>query len=162
MREASPAPVSLATINREAYIYLGAGAAVAWQMALPGVGHGVTRHSQTLQRPLSRLRATMAYLYAVSLGSDADRARIAEHVNRAHRDVQGPGYNAFDRDLQLWVAATLYQGAVQMYVLFVGPVPEHSREALYQQSKAYGHTLQVRNGQWPDDADAFDAWWQAQ
>jgi len=37
---------TLADINREAYIYFGAGATVAWQMAMPGVGRGVTRHSQ--------------------------------------------------------------------------------------------------------------------
>ena len=67
------APPTLAGINREAYIYFGAGATVAWQMARPGVGRGVARHSATLERPLERLRATMAYVYAVTLGSDAQR-----------------------------------------------------------------------------------------
>ena len=60
----------LADINREAYLYFGAGAAVAWQMADPGVDRGVARHSTTLERPLDRLRATMTYIYAVSLGDD--------------------------------------------------------------------------------------------
>lgn len=78
--KADPPPqprVTLASINREAYIYFGAGATVAWQMAMPGVGRGVANHSSTLERPLERLRATMAYVYALSLGTDAHRATIA-------------------------------------------------------------------------------------
>jgi uncharacterized protein (DUF2236 family) len=135
------ADVSLADINIESYIFFGAGAAVAWQLAYPGVGRGVARHSQTLRRPVSRLRATMSYIYAVSLGTEADRATIAHHVNRAHVPVQGEGYSAFDRDLQLWVAATLYRGGLEMYALFVGPVPAASRESLYRQAWAFGRTL---------------------
>lgn len=153
---------TLADINREAYIYFGAGATVAWQMAMPGVGRGVAEHSRTLQRPLDRLRATMGYVYAVTLGTDADRARIAEHVNRAHRPVRGDGYSAFDRDLQLWVAATLYRGALDVHALFAGPVAEDDRESLYRQAWAFGRTLQVRDEQWPPDAAAFDRWWETQ
>lgn len=155
-----PTPVRLADINIESYIYFGAGAAVAWQLADPGVGRGVARHSQTLQRPHARLRATMRYIYAVSLGTDEDRAAIARHVNRAHVPVQGEGYSAFDRHLQLWVAATLYRGGLDMYELFVGPVPAASREPLYREAWAFGRTLQVADAQWPATADAFDAWWE--
>lgn len=155
-------PPTLATINREAYIYSGAGVTVAWQLANPDVGRGVARHSRTLDHPLQRLRATMSYVYAVTLGTGVDRATIARHVNHAHRPVSGPGYNAFDRDLQLWVAATLYRGAVDVYELFVGPLPAHAREALYREGWAFGRTLQVRDAQWPADSVGFDRWWQAQ
>lgn len=153
---------TLADINREAYIYFGAGATVAWQMALPGVGRGVAEHSRTLERPLERLRATMGYVYAVTLGTDAQRDAIARHVNRAHRPVRGEGYSAFDRDLQLWVAATLYRGALDVHALFEGPLPDDARESLYREAWAFGRTLQVRDAQWPPTVDAFDVWWEAQ
>jgi uncharacterized protein (DUF2236 family) len=153
---------TLADINREAYIYFGAGAAVAWQMANPGVGRGVARHSTTLERPVDRLRATMSYIYAVSLGNDADRQAIRRMVDHAHAPVRGPGYSAFDPDLQLWVAATLYRGAADMYGLFVGPLRAEAAEQLYREARAFGATLQVRDTQWPGDVAAFDAWWDAQ
>lgn len=159
MTKTGSTPLRLADIAREAYIYFGAGAAVAWQMADPGVGRGVARRSRTLERPLDRLHGTMAYVYAVALGDDADRAAIARHVDRVHAPVRGPGYSAFDRDLQLWVAATLYRGALDVHELFVGPVPAGDREALYREAWAYGRTLQVRDAQWPATADAFEAWW---
>lgn len=153
---------TLADINREAYIYFGAGATVAWQMARPGVGRGVAAHSRTLEQPLERLHGTMAYVYAVTLGTDEDRQRIARHVNRAHRPVKGDGYSAFDPDLQLWVAATLYRGAIDVHALFAGPLAGPAREALYREAWAFGRTLQVRDAQWPVDADAFEHWWAAQ
>ena len=153
---------TLADINREAYIYFGAGAAVAWQMANPGVGRGVARHSSTLERPVDRLRATMSYIYAVTLGDDADRQAIRRMVDHAHGPVRGPGYSAFDRDLQLWVAATLYRGAADMYRLFVGPLAPDAAEHLYREARAFGNTLQVRDAQWPPDVAAFDLWWEEQ
>lgn len=150
---------TLADINREAYIYFGAGAAVAWQLAEPGVGRGVARHSATLERPLERLRATMTYLHAVVLGDDGDRRAVRRLVDRAHASVSGPGYNAFDRDLQLWVAATLYRGAMDLYELFVGPLPRADAERLYREAWIFGRTLQVRDEQWPPDLAAFERWW---
>lgn len=122
----------------------------------------MANHSTTLQRPLERLQATMACVYAVSLGTDAQRATIARHVNRAHAPVKGPGYSAFDRDLQLWVAATLYRGALDVYHLFEGPVPPADRGSLYRQAWRFGSTLQVEDSQWPPDVAAFDRWWDEQ
>src|SRR5690606_41096263 len=116
------------------------------------------KHSSTLERPLERLRATMSYIYAVTLGSDGQRKAIARHVNRVHVPVKGPGYSALDPDLQLWVAATLYRGALDVHRLFVGPIPEADREALYREAWGFGRTLQVDDSQWPADVAAYDRW----
>ncbi|MET0893487.1 MAG: oxygenase MpaB family protein [Pseudoxanthomonas sp.] len=154
--------VHLADITREAYIYFGAGATVILQMANPGVGLGVARHSATLERPLDRLRATMSYVYATTLGTDEERAAVARHVNRAHAPVRSPLYNAFDPDLQLWVAATLYRSAVDLHDLFAGPLSAANEETLYREAWVYGSTLQVRDAQWPPTLQEFQPWWEAQ
>ena len=157
---ANSAAVTLADIAREAYIYAGAGAAVLRQMMHPGVGAGVAEHSATLTQPLSRLRSTMDYIYVVVLGNDAERARIAEKVNRAHVPVHSENYNAFDPQLQLWVAATLYKGSVELFELFNGPLDEESHTRIYQQAAIYGTTLQVEADMWPADRAAFSAYWE--
>lgn len=153
-------PSRLGDITREAYIYFGAGSTVALQMAHPGVGQGVSSHSATLERPLQRLRNTMTYVYAVTLGTDDERHAVARMVNRAHRPVRGPGYSAFDPDLQLWVAATLYKGAVDLCQLFTGPLDDAVSERLYREAAVYGTTLQVDPAQWPRDRAAFEDYWQ--
>ena len=158
--KANSAAVTLADIAREAYIYAGAGAAVLRQMIHPGVGAGVAEHSVTLTQPLSRLRSTMDYIYVVVLGSDVERARIAEKVNRAHVPVRSENYNAFDPQLQLWVAATLYKGSVELFELFNGPLDEESHTRIYHQAAIYGTTLQVKPDMWPADRAAFSVYWE--
>ncbi|MBS7457229.1 oxygenase MpaB family protein [Coralloluteibacterium stylophorae] len=149
----------LAAISREAYVYLGAGAAVLLQMAHPGVGRGVARHSTTLARPFDRLRTTMTYVYVVTLGTDAEREAVARMIDRVHAPVRGPGYSAFDPGLQLWVAATLYRGALDLRCAFEGgPGPAHA-DALHREAALYGTTLQVRPEMWPADRAAFEAYW---
>ena len=52
-------------------------------------------------------------------------------------------YNAFDKDLQLWVAACLYKGAVDVYRIFVGEMDDETAERHYAEGMALGTTLQV-------------------
>lgn len=97
-----------------------AGAAnVIMQLSRPGVGYGVVESKvdsgNLLKHPWKRARTTFSYLAVAILGKPADRAAFRDAVDGAHRQVRsGPAspvrYNAFDRDLQLWVAACLYVG----------------------------------------------------
>lgn len=157
MREAPP--TRLGDVSLESFIYLGAGAAVLLQMAHPAVGAGVAEHSATLQRPLDRLRNTMAYIYALTLGSEDDRRAIVRLVNRAHGPVRSERYDAFDPGLQLWVAATLYRGGVELAELFHGPLPAPVADALYREAAIYGTALQMPASLWPADREAFEAYW---
>lgn len=152
-------PGRLADVSREAYIYLGAGAAVLLQMAQPGVGLGVAEHSDTLSRPLDRLRTTMTYVYALTLGTEEERRLVGRMVNRAHAPVRSERYDAFDPQLQLWVAATLYRGGASLSEIFHGPLPPETAEAMYREAAVYGSTLQMPAALWPPDRAAFERYW---
>ncbi len=69
-------------------------------------------------------------------------------------------YNAFDPDLQLWIAACLYRGVEDVYRLFVGDIDEHTADQLYSDSMALGTTLQVPPEMWPPNRRAFEEYWQ--
>ncbi|MBX4171000.1 DUF2236 domain-containing protein [Rhodococcus sp. DMU2021] len=140
-------------------LLLGAGATVLLQLASPGVGHGVADHSTTLQRPLDRLRTTMTYVYAVTLGTPEEKKQIVRMVNKAHVPVRSETYNAFDPELQLWVAATLYRNGVEMYQRMFGPLTDADIERLYHQSAVYGTALQVKEDMWPRTREEFDEYW---
>ncbi|MEE2030828.1 oxygenase MpaB family protein [Rhodococcus chondri] len=160
--ERAPVPegsVDLADFVGEAMLLLGAGSTVLLQLALPGVGHGVADHSTTLQRPLDRLRTTMTYVYAVTLGTSAERKEIVRLVNKAHVPVRAETYNAFDPELQLWVAATLYRNGVTMYERIFGALSDTDAERIYRRSAVYGTALQVKEDMWPRSRAEFDAYW---
>ena len=142
---------------------------VIMQLARPGVGYGVLESRVESGRvdlhPIKRARTTFTYLAVATQGSDEQKAAFRRAVNRAHAQVYSTEespveYNAFDRDLQLWVGACLYKGAVDVYRLFVGEMDDETAERHYREGMALGTTLQVPEDMWPKDRAAFDRYWQ--
>ncbi|PJJ61868.1 oxygenase MpaB family protein [Compostimonas suwonensis] len=152
-------------IGAEGILLAGGGRAILLQIANPAVGAGVAAHSDFANRPLDRLRGTMTYLYAIGFGTPENVAEVRRRVNRAHgpvrrkADAHGDGYDAFDPGLQLWVAATLYDTALQIYERVYGELDEESAEAFYRQYEVVGTALQVPVGSWPADREAFRRYW---
>jgi uncharacterized protein (DUF2236 family) len=147
-----------------------AGAAnVIMELSRPGVGHGVAEsrvESGRIDRhPIKRARTTFTYIAVASAGTDAQKAAYRRAVNGAHAQVYSTpdspvSYNAFDPDLQLWVAACIYKGGVDVYRTFVGEIPEEDADRLYREGMSIGTTLQVPPEMWPADRAAFDKYWQ--
>jgi uncharacterized protein (DUF2236 family) len=157
----------LRDIAGEAILLAGGGRAILMQIAHPAVGRGVAEHSDFASRPLDRLHATMTYVYAVVYGTEAEITAVRRRVNLAHSPVHGktaagrPAYDAFDPELQLWVAATLYETAVDLYQRVFGRFDEESAERVYREYGVLGTSLQVPAGAWPPDRAAFLDYWKS-
>jgi uncharacterized protein (DUF2236 family) len=144
---------------------------VIMQLARPGVGYGVFESRVESGRidlhPIKRARTTFTYLAVAMAGSEAQKAAFRRAVNRAHAQVYSTPdspveYNAFDPDLQLWVAACLYKGGVDFYRMFIGEMDDQDAERHYREGAVLGTTLQVPPEMWPPDRAAFDRYWQQQ
>jgi len=144
---------------------------VIMQLGRPGVGYGVMESRVESGRvdlhPIKRARTTFTYLAVAMAGSDAQKAAFRRAVNRARAQVYSTPdspveYNAFDPDLQLWVAACLYKGGVDFYRMFVGELDEQDADRHYRDGIVLGTTLQVPPEMWPPDRAAFDRYWQDQ
>ncbi len=142
---------------------------VIMQLARPGVGYGVMESRVESGRvdlhPIKRARTTFTYLAVAVAGSDAQKAAFRRAVNRAHAQVYSTPdspvqYNAFDPDLQLWVAACLYKGGVDVYRIFVGELDDEDADRHYREGMTLATTLQVPPEMWPADRAAFDRYWQ--
>lgn len=142
---------------------------VIMELARPGVGHGVAEsrvESGRIDRhPIKRARTTFTYIAVANGGTDAQKAAYRRAVNRAHAQVYSRPddpvqYNAFDPELQLWVAACIYKGGVDIYRTFVGELDEQDADRLYREGMSLGTTLQVPPEMWPADRAAFDKYWQ--
>ncbi|MGV9614844.1 oxygenase MpaB family protein [Nocardia xishanensis] len=148
--------------------FAGAAANVAMQMARPGVGYGVAESKvesgALMKHPWKRARTTTQYLAVAILGTDEERMAYREAVNAVHRHVRSEPdaavkYNAFDRNLQLWVAACLYIGFEDTYQLLQGKMSDEQAEAFYASSSTLGTTLQVTEDMWPKTRAEFDVYW---
>ncbi len=160
-------PARVADLLNPAALLLPA-ANVIMQLSAPGVGYGVLESpvdsGNVYKHPFKRARTTGTYLAAATIGTDADRELIRRAVDTAHAQVrsttQSPlSYNAFDPKLQLWVAACLYRYFVDQHEFLYGPMDDDVAEAVYQDAKRLGTTLQVPERMWPADHIAFDEYW---
>ncbi|APE16736.1 hypothetical protein BOH72_17315 [Mycobacterium sp. WY10] len=146
-----------------------AGAAnVVMQLSLPGVGYGVVESKvdsgNLLIHPWKRARTTFTYIAVAVIGTDEDKLLYREAVNSAHRHVKSASdspvrYNAFDRDLQMWVAACLFVGLEDTYQLLRGEMTADQAEGFYRSAWPLGTTLQVTEDQWPPTRADFDDYW---
>src|SRR5262249_1122141 len=148
--------------------FAAAAANVIMQMSWPEVGHGVAESKvesgSLLKRPWKRLRTTSQYLAVAVLGNAEDRAAFRAAVDRSHRPVVSDAdspvkYNAFDRELQMWVAACLFVGLEDTYRLLRGEMTREQSEQFYRSAWTLGTTLQVTEDQWPHTRAAFDVYW---
>lgn len=150
-------------------IGLVAGAAnVIMQLSWPGVGYGVfesrVESGRLFAHPIKRTRTTLTYLAVAARGTDDEKRLFRNSVNKAHAQVRSTAaspvkYNAFDHELQLWVAACIYRGFEDVHRTLHGPIPEHAVEYFYQRGATFGTTLQVPQSKWPKDRDAFEDFW---
>ncbi len=142
---------------------------VIMQLARPGVGYGVmesrVESGRVDRHPIKRARTTFTYLAVATRGTEEQKKAYRRAVNKSHAQVYSTAespvqYNAFDKDLQLWVAACLYKGAVDVYRIFVGEMDDETADRHYRDGMALGTTLQVPAEMWPADRAAFDKYWQ--
>lgn len=151
---------------------LGAGGAnVIMQLSRLPVGHGVAKSTVESGRvdahPVKRLRTTTAFLVIALLGTAEERLALRREINRAHAQVRSaPGdavsYDAFDVDLQLWVAACLYKGVEDGYLLMHGDRADESvlDDVLYPHCARFATTLQVPPERWPATRADFHTYWE--
>ncbi|CAM4187183.1 oxygenase MpaB family protein [Nocardiopsis rhodophaea] len=147
-------------INREAVVLGGAGYAVLMQVAHPAVSRGVYEHSDFAVRPVNRLRGTLTFVYGQVFGTREEAERVARIVRAMHTKVNGPGYDALDPDLQLWVAATLYDSGTRLYELALGPLSPEEKDTAYQQASIFATSLGCPRETWPSSRAEFDAYWE--
>ena len=142
---------------------------VIMELARPGVGYGVkdsrVESGRADRHPIKRARTTFTYLAVALSGSEAQRATYRRAVNQSHAQVYSTPdspveYDAFDKDLQLWVAASIYKGFVDVYRIFVGEMDDETANLHYREGMTLGTTLQVPAEMWPADRKAFDEYWQ--
>lgn len=141
---------------------------VIMQLARPGVGYGVVESKvdsgRTDLHPIKRARTTFTYLAVAARGTDIQKAAYRKAVNGSHAQVRSTAespvkYNAFDRNLQLWVAACLYKGGVDAWHCLIGEMDDKTADEHYRAGMTLGTTLQVPPEMWPADRAAFEQYW---
>ena len=142
---------------------------VIMELARPGVGYGVMESRVASGRadrhPIKRARTTFTYLAVARRGTEQQKKAYRRAVGKSHAQVYSTQdspveYSAFDKDLQLWVAACIYKGGVDVYRIFIGEMDDETADRHYWEARTLATTLQVPEEMSPADRQAFDRYWQ--
>jgi uncharacterized protein (DUF2236 family) len=142
---------------------------VIMELARPGVGYGVmesrVESGRADRHPIKRARTTFTYLAVARRGSEEQKKAYRRAVGTSHAQVYSTSdspvaYNAFDKELQLWVAACIYKGGVDIYRTFIGEMENEIADRHYWDARTLATMLQVPEEMWPADRVAFDQYWQ--
>jgi uncharacterized protein (DUF2236 family) len=145
------------------------GANVIMQLSRLPVGHGVAESSvesgSLHLHPLKRTRTTLSYIMIALFGTELERDVMRREVNRQHRQVHSVAsspvaYDAFDPELQLWVAACMYRGVEDAALVLYGDRAPAMLDEFYAHGARFATTLQVPPVMWPKDRAAFERYWQ--
>jgi len=146
-------------LNREAALLLGAGPrALLLQLAHPLVAAGVDEHSDFRADPWARLAGTLRSYLRIVYGTTPAARREIRRLNRLHRGVTGPGYDARDPDLSLWVHATLVDSTMATVDAWMEPLTRERRARFYAETLPVGRLFGIPDGVLPADVDRFDAY----
>lgn len=153
---------AIRNVHSEGILLLGGGRAVLLQLAHPLVARGVAEHSSYATQRWRRLWRTLRPMYAIAFGTADQALEAAAGINRLHERVRGPGYDARDPSLLLWVLATLIDTSLEFHARFLSPLSIDAAEAYYADMRRVGELLQIPPDRLPPDLAAFRAYFDAE
>ncbi|KAK2806807.1 hypothetical protein FQN50_005669 [Emmonsiellopsis sp. PD_5] len=169
-RKLDPSRPLLKRIAQESISYTSGLTAILLQIAHPGVGKGVGRHSNFSTRLVERTQNTGIFINVMIFGTEAEKTAFRNFVTLAHQYVNDKRttnktngnnntYDALDPHLQLWVAATMYQTMITKYESVFPPLSPSQHEQVYQEFSIFGTALQLPLSLWPESRTAFQKYW---
>lgn len=157
-------------INKHSVTFFGAGRAALLQLAHPWVANAIVDHSKTVSDPLGRFQRTFTNVFTMVFGSVDQLLKCCIAVHNIHRFMQGKihteagafaqgsHYQANESNAMLWVHATLWEGSVRMYELFVRELSAEEKERYYQETKLFAYCFGILEKDLPATWDDFMAY----
>ena len=138
----------------------GAGVALLLQVAHPTVAAGVRNHSDFERDPWGRLWRTLDFLNLFIYGGPEAAARTGRRLREMHHSIKGVDpdgrrYHALEPEAYGWVHATLCDAIIGSHRLFGQRMRPDEVARFYDEWRALGRLLGVREHDLPADWRGF-------
>ncbi len=138
----------------------GAGYALILQVAHPTVGAGVGQYSGFAQDPWGRLFRTLDYVNGSIYGGPEMAGEIGRRVRNVHKTIKGTTadgrrYHALEPEAFAWVHGTLAESIIRNHQLMGRTITRDEREEFWQEWRALGRLIGVRDRDLPTDWAGF-------
>ncbi|OWY58568.1 hypothetical protein B7486_79270, partial [cyanobacterium TDX16] len=131
------------------------------QLMLPGLGAGVTDHSNFFDDPYDRIFRSIPYIWGSIFSEGEDAEQRGHQIRDFHPDIkgtddQGRRYHALDPEIFWWAHATFtweFFRAQELY--FPGRLSRAEQEQLYGETVTWFRRYGVSDRAVPPTVDAF-------
>lgn len=158
-------PLGPGTVSWEVAIlgFLGSSRALLLQTSHPKVAAGVAQHSDYQRDPFGRAYRTFDTVLKLAFGPPEVSRRQTSRMEKRHTPVTGTTsdgreYDARDRELGLWVWATLVDTALLAYERVHGRLHPHDRQRWYEEQKLFAEGCSIPRELLPDTLEDFEAY----
>ena len=137
-------------------------AAGIMQLMLPGLGAGVSDHSNFFDDPFDRIFRSIPYIWGSIFAADDEQGAVrGRQIRDFHPDIKGTDhhgnrYHALDPDVFWWAHATFtweFLRARELY--FLRPLRRSEQEQLYAETVTWYRRYGVSDRPVPPTLDAF-------
>lgn len=133
------------------------------QLMLPGLGAGVTDHSDFFDDPFDRIYRSIPLIWGTIFSDDDEGDALGRKVRGFHPDIKGTDhhgnrYHALDPDIFWWAHATFtweFLRARELY--FARPWSRREKEQLYAESVTWWRRYSLSDRPVPRDYRSFRA-----
>jgi uncharacterized protein (DUF2236 family) len=141
----------------------GSGVALLLQVAHPTVAAGVREHSDFERDPWGRLWRTLDFVNLFIYAGPEAAARTGRRLREMHRSIKGIDpdgrrYHALEPEAYAWVHATLCDAIIGSHRLFGRRMRPDEVARFYDEWRALGRLLGVRERDLPADWRGFRAY----
>jgi uncharacterized protein (DUF2236 family) len=151
---------------QEGILFAGSGATLLLQAASPGIREGTTGgHKELATELIDAIQAHISYISCLVFGTRAERKTLLDLLHSDNPPLLGGGRSnrfAHRPAQQLWMAATLYAIATDLYQRVYGRVDYATAQRAYSEFTLLMNCLGVPSGTWPESRAAFWSYWDDQ
>lgn len=130
-------------LMKERVLLLGGGRMLMLQMGNPAVAEGVSEHSTYTSDPWGRVRHTTEFYLRLVHARSSDLPELRSYLKRAHRGIKGPGYDAEDMGLMLWVHATVSDSVLWIYQQIFGPLTGYELSRYWTEQRILAQAMGI-------------------
>ncbi|KAL1850048.1 hypothetical protein Plec18167_008251 [Paecilomyces lecythidis] len=144
----------LPNILQEGILFMGGGVAILLQAAIPGAVKEPQESKDLAANLLNNIQTTTSYICCLTFGSKEQRKTLLDTINRGEHPLNGS-----DPIFRLWVVATLYATATDIYQRIYGRVDYRTAERVYKEYTLIVTALNIPSELWPKDRQKFWTYW---
>ncbi|KAH8694962.1 hypothetical protein BGW36DRAFT_194260 [Talaromyces proteolyticus] len=156
-------------ILREGILFTGGAVAILLQAAARGVleekstlTNGAGRPNAISEQLYHNLYTTVIYLHGLTFGTRSQRKQVLDRTHSQDQSNEGAkvhGQYPLDPKLRLWVTATLYATATEVYQRVFEKLDLQRAERVYYEFSLMAVGLNLSKDSWPQSRKAFWDYW---